>query len=79
MKQDPREEVFRHCVYAGLHPNCRGVLMLFEFERISATVVLTELSHGIELGLRQGEWLIGLFENMTGEQVIRKLVEVAHG
>ena len=62
------------CVYDGPHPNENGFLLMFRFPNgLQATVVKTDWSKGIEVGVSTPEWLIDVIDDLTPEQVPSKL------
>jgi hypothetical protein len=72
------EGILKWCVAAGRHPNeDDGWYMLFQFPNgLTATVAWTLNTNGIEVGVRNGEWLVDVFDDLSGDEIRAALVEV---
>lgn len=71
------EKLLVWCVDMGMHPNEDGWFLLFEFPNgLKATVVWTLESVGIEVGVVNGEWLVDVIEDLSGEDVLKALRSV---
>ena len=72
-----REQILHWCVGGGTHPNEDGWFLLFKFPNgLTATVVWTLESDGIEVGVRDGDWLIDVIPRLSGEDVVKALRSV---
>jgi hypothetical protein len=75
--EEEKHEVLQWCVYAGRHFRQDGWLMWFWFPNgLTATIVAGPCTRGIEVGVMDGDWLIDVFEDLCGEDVIGVLREV---
>ena len=72
-----REQVLGWCVYAGPHLQEEGWLMLFRFPNgLQASVAFTPWTRGIEVGVMNGEWLVDVIEDLSGEDLLKALRSV---
>jgi hypothetical protein len=72
-----REQILGWCVDAGAHPNEDGWFMLFRFPNgLTATVAWTLQTDGIEVGVRNGDWLVDVIPNLSGDEIRAALEEV---
>lgn len=72
-----RKSLLGWCVEMGAHPNEDGWFMLFKFPNgLTATVVWTLESDGIEVGVRAGDWLVDVIPSLSGEDVVKALRNV---
>ena len=71
------ESLLKWCVDYGPHPNQDGWCMLFRFPNgLNATVVWGVWTRGIEVGVRDGDWLVDVFEDLSGADVVGTLFEI---
>lgn len=71
------EKMLGWCVYAGPHFQEEGWLILFRFPNgLQASVAFTAWTNGIEVGVMNGEWLIDVMEDLSGEDVLKVLKSV---
>lgn len=71
------EKLMKFCVYGGTHPNIEGWILTFQFpNQYVANVAQTIDTNGIEVSVRLGEWLIEHYEDLNGDEVFERLVEV---
>lgn len=74
---EERERILSWCVYAGPHLQEEGWLMLFRFPNgLQASVAFTPWTRGIEVGVVNGEWLVDVIEDLSGEDVLKALRSV---
>ena len=74
---EERERILGWCVYAGPHLQEEGWLMLFRFPNgLQASVAFTPWTRGIEVGVMNGEWLVDVIEDLSGEDVLKALRSV---
>jgi hypothetical protein len=73
-----RKSLLGWCVEMGAHPNeDEGWFMLFKFPNgLTATVAWTLQTDGIEVGVRNGEWLVDVIPNLSGDEIRAALEEV---
>jgi hypothetical protein len=71
-------KILSWCVAAGAHPNeDEGWFMLFKFPNgLTATVAWTLQTDGIEVGVRNGDWLVDVIPNLSGDEIRAALEEV---
>ena len=67
-----KDAILGWCVYAGPHLQEEGWLMLFRFPNgLQASVAFTPWTRGIEVGVMNGEWLVDVIEDLSGEDVLQ--------
>jgi len=72
-----RKSLLGWCVEMGAHPNEDGWFMLFKFPNgLTATVVWTLESDGLEVGVRDGDWLVDVIPSLNGEDAVMALRSV---
>jgi hypothetical protein len=70
-------KILSWCVDMGSHPNEEGWFMLFKFPNgLTATVAWTLQTDGIEVGVRNGDWLVDVIPNLSGDEIRAALEEV---
>lgn len=70
-------ELLRWCVYGGSHPQDDGWLLLFLFANgLQASVVYSQRSNGISVGVMDGDALVQVWDWLEGTEAVARLVEV---